>query len=49
MKEVVLQWIGVISLLVFVYLVVSNGSQASQVIASLSGANTGAIKALQGR
>lgn len=49
MKEVVMQWISVISLLVFVYLVVKNGNDTANVIRSLSDANTKAIVALQGR
>lgn len=48
MKEVVMQWIGVVALLVFVYLVVRNGNDASNVIGALSKANTNAILALQG-
>lgn len=42
------QWISVVALLVFVYLVVRNASGASSVISSLSSANTNAILALQG-
>lgn len=48
MKDVVMQWIGAVVLLVFVYLVVKNGNDATRVINALSGANTNAILALQG-
>jgi hypothetical protein len=44
-----LKYLGVIALLIFVYLVVSNGANATRVINALSGANTNAILALQGR
>lgn len=48
MSDLVKQWISVVALLVFVYLVVRNASGASSVITSLSNANTSAIRALQG-
>lgn len=35
--------------LIALYLIVFNASKSAQVISSLSSANTGAIKALQGR
>jgi hypothetical protein len=44
-----LKYLSVIALLIFVYLVVSNGSNSTQVLNSLSRANTNAILALQGR
>lgn len=47
-KDIVMQWIGVVAVSVFVYLVVRNPQAASQVINSLSSFNTGAISALQG-
>lgn len=47
--EIVLKWFGVITLLVFVYLVVFYGDKSSAVIKALSGANVNAIEALQGR
>lgn len=48
MSDIVKQWISVIALLVFVYLVVRNASGAASIISSLSSANTNAISALQG-
>lgn len=44
-----MKYMGLIGLLIFVYLVVSNGNNASQVLNSISKANTNAILALQGR
>lgn len=45
----ILKYIGVVAMLIFVYLVVANGANATKVINALSGANTNAILALQGR
>jgi len=44
-----MKYLGILALLIFVFLVVSNGPQATRVINALSGANTNAILALQGR
>jgi hypothetical protein len=44
-----MKYLGIVAFLVFVYLVVTNGSAAAGVIGSLSKANTNAILALQGR
>lgn len=44
-----LKYLGGIFFLIFVYLVVANGANATKVINALSGANTNAILALQGR
>jgi hypothetical protein len=49
MKETIAQWMSVILILVFVYLVVQHGQDAGHVINTLSSANTNAILALQGR
>ncbi len=43
------KYMGFAFLLILVFLVVSNGQAASKVINALSGANTNAILALQGR
>lgn len=43
------KYLGILFILVFVYLVVVNGSNSTRVINALSGANTNAILALQGR
>lgn len=43
-----LKWMSIIFGLVFVYLVVRNPQAFSQVVGSLSNANTNAILALQG-
>lgn len=45
----VMKYLGMIGFLIFVYLVVYNGSNSTRVINALSGANTNAILALQGR
>jgi hypothetical protein len=45
----VMKYLGMIGLLIFVYLVVYNGDKSTKVIKALSGANTNAILALQGR
>ena len=47
--EIVLKWFGVITLLVFVYLVVFYGDKSSMVITALSKASSNNIMALQGR
>lgn len=44
-----MKYLGIVAFLVFVYLVVVHGDGAKTVINSLSGANTNAILALQGR
>lgn len=44
-----LKYLGIIAFLIFVYLVVVHGEGAKSVINALSGANTNAILALQGR
>lgn len=44
-----LKYLGIISFLIFVYLVVVNYNGAKSVISALSSANTNAILALQGR
>lgn len=44
-----MKYLGILAFLVFVFLVVSNGRGATDVINALSGANTNAILALQGR
>lgn len=44
-----MKYMGYAFLLILVYLVVANGSLATKVINSLSGANVNAILALQGR
>lgn len=44
-----MKYLGIVAFLVFVYLVVVHGEGAKTVINSLSGANTNAILALQGR
>jgi len=44
-----MKYLGMIGLLIFVYLVVFNGDKSTKVINALSGANTNAILALQGR
>lgn len=44
-----MKYLGIVAFLVFVYLVVINGAGATAVINALSGANTNAILALQGR
>jgi hypothetical protein len=49
MNADVMKYLGGIFFLIFIYLVVSNGQNATKVINSLSGANTNAILALQGR
>lgn len=43
------KYLSLVGLLILVYLVVANGQNATSVINSLSGANTNAILALQGR
>lgn len=45
----IMKYIGIVALLVFVYLVVINAAGSTKVINSLSGLNTNAILALQGR
>lgn len=45
----ILKYIGVVALLIFVYLVIKGGQSSTAVINALSGANTNAILALQGR
>lgn len=44
-----MKYLGILAFLIFVYLVVVNGEKATRVINALSGANTNAILALQGR
>lgn len=44
-----LKYLSIIFILIFVFLVVSNGSASTNVLNSLSRANTNAILALQGR
>lgn len=44
-----MKYLSIISLLILVYLVVNNAPGTSTVIKALSGANTNAILALQGR
>lgn len=44
----VMKYIGGVGFLIFVYLVVKNGSQATSIINTLSRANTNTILALQG-
>lgn len=46
---IALKYLGLVFLLILVYLVVVNGQAATRVINALSGANTNAILALQGR
>jgi hypothetical protein len=43
------KWMGIVFILVMVYLVIKGGSASTSIINSLSGANTNAILALQGR
>lgn len=45
----IMKWLSLIGLLVFVYLVVSNGNNTTQVINALSKAQSNSILALQGR
>lgn len=45
----VMKYLGIMGMLIFVYLVVANGSASTNVINALGQVNTGAIKALQGR
>jgi len=44
-----MKYLGIVSFLIFVFLVVTYGQGAKTVINALSGANTNAILALQGR
>ena len=47
--EAFMKYLGIVALLVFVFLVVTNGPAAANVLGALSKANTNAIIALQGR
>lgn len=47
--EALMKYLGIIFILILVYLVVINGQASTRVINALSGANTNAILALQGR
>lgn len=43
------EWMGGIGMLIFVYLVLSNGDESVNIIKALASSGTSAIKTLQGR